>query len=209
MVTDRQATFRSALLEWGREHQRDFPWRERDRSVYEVFVAEFLLTQTPAENVATVYPRFVERYPSLDDLREASRDDLIDLIEPLGFYNMRADALKQIAAEYDRLPETGTELTDLPRVGDYVANATLCFAKDEPLPILDRNVERIYRRVFEDQWPASRAEQREFASRMLPSDDARAYNLALLDFGAAVCGPDPNCNVCFATAYCEYYQDLE
>lgn len=54
---------------------------------------------------------------------------------------MRADALKRIAAEHDRLPETTAALTDLPRVGDYVANATLCFARDEPLPILDRNVE--------------------------------------------------------------------
>jgi A/G-specific adenine glycosylase len=209
MVTDRQARFRSALLKWGQEHQRDFPWRERDRSFYEVFVAEFLLTQTPAENVATVYPRFVDQYLSLEDLRGASRDDLVDLIEPLGFYNIRADALKRIAAEHNRLPETTAELTDLPRVGDYVANATLCFARDEPLPILDRNVERIYRRVFDDQWPASRAEQREFASQLLPPDDARAYNLALLDFGASVCAPDPNCSICFASTYCEYYRDLD
>jgi A/G-specific adenine glycosylase len=60
VVTDRQTTFRPALLKWGQGHQRNFPWRERDRSFYEVFVAEFLLTQTPAENVATVYPRFVD-----------------------------------------------------------------------------------------------------------------------------------------------------
>lgn len=63
MVTDRQARFRSALLNWGQEHQRGLPWRERNRSFHEVFVAEFLLTQTPAENVATVYPRFVDQFP--------------------------------------------------------------------------------------------------------------------------------------------------
>lgn len=173
-----------------------------------MFVAEFLLTQTPAENVATVYPRFVGRYRSLEDPRGASRDDLVDLIEPLGFYNMQADALKQTTAEYDGLPETTAALTDLPRVGDYVANATLCFTRDEPLPILDRNVKRIYRRVFGERWPASRAEQREFASQLLPPDDARAYNLALLNFSASVCAPDPNCSICFASEYCEYYRDL-
>jgi len=122
---------------------------------------------------------------------------------------MRADALKQIAAERNCLPETTTALTDLPRVGDYVANATLCFAKDEPLPILDRNIERIYDRVFRHQWPEARAEQREFARQLLPSEDARTYNLALLDFGASVCGPDPNCSTCFATSYCEHYLDLD
>lgn len=113
-----------------------------------------------------------------------SRDDLADLIELLGFYNMRADALKQIAAEHDRFPETTAALTDLPRVGDYVANATLCFARDEPLLILYRNFKRIYDRVFRNQWPEAPTEQREFALQLLPPDDARAYNLALLNFGA-------------------------
>lgn len=46
--------FREGLLEWADENLREFPWRDPNASLYEVFVAEFFLTQTPAENVARV-----------------------------------------------------------------------------------------------------------------------------------------------------------
>ncbi|RLM53746.1 hypothetical protein DVK02_12950 [Halobellus sp. Atlit-31R] len=209
MTTEHQTRFQEDILEWGETHYRDFPWREPDRSLYEVFIAEFLLTQTPAENVASVYPRFIDQYPSLKHVRQTSEQELIELIEPLGFYNMRASALKRIAASNEILPESPSDLTELPRVGEYVANATLCFTRGDPLPILDRNVRRIYRRVFQDRWPESSGDQREFAIQMIPEQEARSYNLALLDFGAAVCMSDPSCESCFATTYCDYYQNCE
>lgn len=198
--------FRSDLLSWSRENYRDFEWREPDRSLYEVFVAEFFLTQTPAENVATVYPKFLEQFPSLADIEAASRDDLIDVIEPLGFYNMRSEALKQIADENENLPETPEGLIELPRVGRYVANATLCFSRGEPLPILDRNIERVYSRVFESEWPETDSEKLRFTRQFVPDEQARRYNLALLDFGAALCRPEPLCDQCFANSYCGYYR---
>lgn len=200
--------FRSELLEWAEENLREFSWRESDRSLYDVFIAEFFLTQTPAENVATVYPRFLERFPSFRAIEAADERELVEVIEPLGFYNMRSDALKQIADEHDTLPETVDELTNLVRVGPYVANATLCFARGEPLPILDRNVERVYNRVFGDEWPDSPTERRQFAEQLLPADGPRMYNLALLDFGAAICQPEPLCSECFANNYCEYYEEI-
>lgn len=208
MVTRKQERFRSDLLRWADENLREFPWREPDRSLYEVFVAEFFLTQTPANNVSAVYPQFLERFPSLEAIDEASEDELVDVIEPLGFYNMRSKALKRIAAENETLPETTEELVELTRVGRYVANATLCFARGEPLPILDRNVVRVYSRVFSEDWTRSSTEQLRFAERLVPKNRARLYNLALLDFGAAICAPKPSCGECFANEYCTYYQNI-
>ncbi|AQL41664.1 hypothetical protein BV210_02565 [Halorientalis sp. IM1011] len=204
----KQEQFRSELMEWAEENLRDFAWRDEQLSLYEVFVAEFFLTQTPAGNVAEVYPDFLERFPDLRAIDGATEEELIDVIEPLGFYNMRAEALKSIAAEKRELPETVEELTQLPRVGHYVANATLCFSRGEPLPILDRNVKRVYGRVFDTDWPDTRSEQITFAEELLPEADPRTYNLALLDFGAAVCRSDPACDQCFANGYCEYYESL-
>ena len=112
--------FRSGLLAWGEENVRRFPWRESDASLYEVFVAEFFLTQTPATNVAKVYPSFVERYPNLDSLRRASEEELVEIIRPLGFYNQRAEALVEIANSVDTLPTEPTELRKLPQVGPYL-----------------------------------------------------------------------------------------
>lgn len=199
--------FRASLLEWGNENLRDFPWREVDRSLYEVFVAEFHLTQTPANNVATVYPRFLERFPDLDAIESANKKEVVDVIKPLGFYNMRSDALQSIASEQESLPDTVEELTDLPRVGQYVANATLCFTYGEQLPVLDRNVERVYSRVFGSDWPNKSSEQIRFAEQLIPEGDPRSFNLALLDFAAEICRPSPLCGACFANGYCEYFRE--
>jgi len=207
MSSETERRFREDLLEWGEQNLRDYPWREPDRTLYEVFVAEFFLTQTPADNVAAVYTGFLERFPTLDEIREASEDELVEEIEPLGFQNMRAKALKQIASADDPIPTDPDSLVELPRVGRYVANATSCFAQGDRLPVLDRNVERVYRRVFRDEWPETETEQLDFTKRMVP-DEARSYNLALLDFGSLVCRTEPMCSQCFANEYCVYYREL-
>ena len=205
VVSSRAARFRSDLLEWSTENLRDYPWRDPERSLYDVFVAEFFLTQTPAENVAEVYPRFLDRFPSLESLREADEETVTRVIEPLGFQNMRAAALTRIAAEHHTLPETVNELEKLERVGPYVANATLCFALNRQLPVVDRNVKRVYRRVLGSEWPDSPSDQWRIAAKLVPPEAPRRYNLALLDFGAVVCEPEPRCSDCHATSYCRYF----
>lgn len=72
--------------------------------------------------------RVFRRFPSLEAIEQASGQELKDIIEPLGFHNMRSAALKQIADDNDRVLETPAALRDLPHVGPYVANATLCLA---------------------------------------------------------------------------------
>lgn len=201
--------FRSAMIEWYSVHGREYPWRDRDASLYEVFVAEFFLTQTPAENVFDVYPGFLERFPSLKAIDDTKEETLQAAIQPLGFQRMRASALDKIAEEYDSLPRDTETLQTLPRVGPYVANATLCFALDQCLPIMDRNVRRVYERVLSDSYPrAGSDDESALASRLLPSDGraARKYNLGLLDLGAAICTKsDPLCEECPVSAQCDYY----
>jgi A/G-specific adenine glycosylase len=197
--------FRADLVEWFGSNGREFAWRDPDASLYEVFVAEFFLTQTPAGNVADVYPEFLDEFPSLDAIERSDVGTLAEVIEPLGFHNMRSEALHAIATDYETLPDDPEALRELPRVGHYVSNATVCFARNEALPIVDRNVDRVYERVFGDTYPDSQSDRIEFADRLVPRDDPRSFNLALLDFGAAICGPEPNCPGCFATDYCCYY----
>jgi A/G-specific adenine glycosylase len=202
-------TFVSDLLSWSQSNYRTFPWRDEERSLYEVFVAEFFLTQTPAENVDRHYETFLDEYPDLEAISEATVSDLENAIEPLGFQRMRAEALVSIAADYEDLPRGSDDLRELPRVGPYVSDATLCFAEARPLAILDRNVHRVYERVFGSAYPDEQAERAAFAEALLPEEgpEARRYNLALLDFGAAICHKrDPRCSECFASRYCSYYR---
>lgn len=198
---------RETILVWGRENLREFPWRESEKSIYEVFIAEFFLTQTPPENVRNIYPTFLRKYPSLEKIDAAPTSEIRSDIRPLGFQSMRADALKEIAKIHDQLPRTTTELQKLPSVGRYVANATLCFFDGRALPIVDRNVDRIYERLFPEDYPIPESERWEFASEMLPETGgkARVYNLALIDFGSLVCTKSsPNCEDCPLAEECSY-----
>lgn len=200
------------LIEWGAENRRSFPWRESNRSPYEVFIAEMLLRRTTAESVEPVYREFLERYPDFGALGEASAEELADLLEPLGLHNERAKALRDITSQLAMtgLPESTNELLDLPHVGRYAANATLCFGFGERRPIVDANVARIYSRLFGFEVDMDQLHEDsyiwDFAERMLPETDYLDYNLALLDFGAKKCtSQSPACEECFTNARCAYY----
>ncbi|WP_239527743.1 hypothetical protein [Haloferax volcanii] len=90
-----------------------------NRTLYEVFVAEFFLTQTPDDNVAAVYPVFLERFPTLNTITDTSESELVEVIEPLGFQNMRTGALQQIASTHDRLTIEPEPLCELCFTNEY------------------------------------------------------------------------------------------
>lgn len=206
------ARFREGLLGWSEDHGRSFPWRDSDATLYEVFMSEMFLRRTRADVVESFIPAFLARYPDIPSLREADVEELAEIIRPMGLQNKRARGLIDLAdqLEGDTLPDELDELLELPQVGPYVANATLCFASGEQRPIVDRNVDRIYRRLMGEDWDEmGEADRWGFAEAMLPEGKARRFNLALLDFAAAVCAaPDPNCEACFANDYCTYYDEV-
>lgn len=201
--------FQKDLLQWSRGNLREFPWREEDRTPFEILVAEIFLKQTRASTVADIYPAFMSEYPGPEALQEASKEEIIELIRPLGLYNHRADALKEIGKILggSEVPSTRGELLELPQVGPYVANATLCFGFGENVPIVDSNIRRVYTRLF--YWNNNDVSDSviwDLARRILPEDEAQRFNLALLDFGARICtDTSPHCEQCFAQSYCGYY----
>jgi A/G-specific adenine glycosylase len=205
--------FREMLLEWAEDNHREFPWREPDASLYRVFMSEMFLRRTRSDVVDSFLPEFLERYPDLPTLRRAEQSTLADVIRPMGLQNKRSSGLLDLASEVegDTLPRDADRLAELPQVGPYVANATLCFALDQQLPIVDRNVDRIYGRLFGAAWSdRSEPDRYELAAELLPEGEARTYNLALLDYASAICtAPDPVCEQCSATGYCGFYAERE
>ena len=211
--------FPGDLLDWADEHGRTFPWSNPDLTAFQMLIAELLLVRTRAENVAPVFEEVIERYPTPEALAAANPEELADLLQPLGLQNKRSQSLRAVAREvHERggVPIDPDELRELPSLGRYTANATLCFAYQERLPIVDVNVARIYARLFKDLPPADEAHPDdsevwatiwERAATLLDEERPRDYNRALLDFGAKVCtAPTPACEECFATEYCHYYQ---
>ncbi len=168
------------LLEWFGEHGRDLPWRHT-RDPYAILVSEVMLQQTQVGRVIPRYLAFLERWPTIEALATASPGDVIREWQGLG-YNRRAlnlhRAAKRIAAE--GWPD---DLTELPGVGRYTADAVSRFALELPVLPVDTNVSRVVERTGGKFGPAS------------------AH--ALMDLGATVClARIPRCDACPLSTAC-------
>jgi len=162
------------LLAWFSQNGRDLPWR-RTRDPYAILVSEVMLQQTQVSRVVPRYLRWLERWPAVESLAAATPADVIREWQGLG-YNRRAlnlhRAARQVAA--DGWPE---DLTALPGVGRYTADAVARFALGRPVLPVDVNVRRVLDRTEGSFGPAS------------------AH--ALMDLGATVClARIPRCGTC-------------
>jgi A/G-specific adenine glycosylase len=199
------------FVDWYRRHGRHFPWRESSTTPFGVLIAELMLRKTKAEMVAEVWPGFIAAYPHPSSCVVVKDELLLEILGPLGFGNLRVKAIKDISvllvSRYeDNVPESISELTSLPHVGIYAANAVACFAFGQTTPIVDSNVMRILCRLYGRKMPKDirRApEVWDLATRILPVCGIREHNYGLLDFGAQVCkSRNPICNDCSLSVFC-------
>jgi A/G-specific adenine glycosylase len=161
-----------------------------------------LLWKTRAETVSNRWHRFFEKYPDVTSLSNAPLEEVENMISPLGL-SKRAECLKSMASkiieEHDgEIPPIKEDLLGLMGIGEYAASATLCFAFDKDVAIVDTNVKRIFTRVFGCQ----EEEVLALAERIVPKDAGREWGYSLLDLGALVCSHRPLCKECPLKSIC-------
>lgn len=199
--------FSQTILHWYAENRRDLPWR-RTRDPYAVWLSEIILQQTRISQGTAYWQRFMERFPTVEDLAQASEDEVLRLWEGLGYYsrarNLHA-AAKQIVA-LGGFPDTLDGIRSLKGVGDYTAAAigSICFGL--PAAVVDGNVYRVLARHFGIATPVGTTQaKKEFtalAQKLLP-EDASAFNQGMMDFGALQCAPqNPDCAACPLQSTC-------
>ncbi len=194
--------FASALLRWYAANGRDLPWRHTT-DPYPIWLSEVILQQTRIEQGRDYWLKFMERYPSVQALAEASEDDVLRLWQGLGYYSRARNlhtAARQIVAQ-GGFPDTLIGIKALKGVGDYTAAAIGSIAFGLPAAVVDGNVYRVLSRHFGIHTPINTTEgKKEFAAlaqELLPTSQAAAYNQAIMDFGAMQCTPkNPNCERC-------------
>jgi A/G-specific adenine glycosylase len=168
------------LRDWFRVNGRDLPWR-RTRDPYSILVSEVMLQQTQVERVVPRYCEWLQRWPTVESLARAPLGDVIRAWQGLG-YNRRAVSLHRAA---QRVAESGwpEDLTELPGVGRYTADAIASFALGRAVLPVDVNVARVLERTQMEFGPASAQ--------------------ALMDLGATVClARVPRCDSCPLAAGC-------
>ena len=204
--------FSQTILAWYAEYGRDLPWR-RTRDPYAVWLSEIILQQTRIAQGTAYWERFMQCFPTVQDLADASEDEVLRLWEGLGYYsrarNLHA-AAKQIVA-MGAFPDTLECIRSLKGVGDYTAAAigSICF--DLPAAVVDGNVYRVLARHFGLATPVGTTEaKKEFtalAQRLLPEDRAGAFNQGMMDFGALQCTPQrPDCLSCPLQPSCNAFR---
>lgn len=204
-------------MEWYRREKRPLPWRDAP-DPYAILVSEVMLQQTQVATVVPYFRRFMERFPTLADLANASEAEVLRLWEGLGYYS-RARHLRQAAQTIlERfggvVPDSAEELRRLPGVGRYTAGAVASLAYNRNEPLLDANVARVLTRLFRVKGnPKSSAVQRrlwELAETLLPDGEARDFNAALMELGALVCIPSqPRCGECPLKGMCAAFRHGE
>lgn len=161
-------TFSNRLIQWYLENKRNLPWRNTTNP-YKIWLSEIILQQTRVAQGLPYYERFVETFPTVFDLANASEEQVLKLWQGLGYYSRGRNLHKtaQIIA-FDlngTFPKTYTELLKLKGIGTYTAAAIASFSQKEVVPVVDGNVFRVLARYFDVETDISSAKaKKEFTA---------------------------------------------
>lgn len=207
--------FLLTLTTWYQNNKRSLPFRDV-KDPYKVWVSEVLLQQTQMSRGVAYYERFIERFPSVQELSKANWKEFLPYFQGLGYYNRGRNMLKAakvIVEEYKGIfPDDKKKLLKLPGVGSYIADAILSFAYDQRSIPLDTNIKRVLGRVFlgtfklEENTKEGKKvlDQITEAYRKVPSSE---INQAMMDLASAIClSGRPLCIFCPLQKICLYYE---
>lgn len=203
------AEARDAVLAWFDERGRPLAFR-RTSDPYAILVSEAMAQQTQAARAAAYWERFMDRFPTVGNLAEATPADVLRQWQGLG-YDRRALALWRTARividEYGgHIPSNVAALEALPGVGPYTARAVAALAFGLPVGAVDVNVRRVLGRIVAgDPADLTRVEIQRIADEVVPRDRPGSWTHAVMDVGATVCRPRaPRCDACPAQAWCRF-----
>ena len=203
-------SFCSELLKWYDSNARDLPWR-RTRDPYRVWLSEIMLQQTRVAAVIDHYHEFLRRFPTVQKLAAARPASVLAAWSGLGYYRrarMLHAAAKVIVRQHrGKFPTTAQDLSALPGIGRYTAAAIASIAFDEPVAVVDGNVERVVQRLSGKRFTGERLW--DAANRLLDGSRPGDFNQAMMELGATVCTPrTPQCAVCPLIKLCATRGDL-
>lgn len=194
------------LLDHYSTNARTLPWRYPPgftgaRDPYRIWLSEIMLQQTTVATVTPRYARFLEKWPTIEDLAASPLEELLGEWAGLGYY-ARARNLHACAVEVARrggFPKRQAQLRELPGIGEYTAAAIAAIAFGEESVVVDTNVERVVARLHAIDRPIKemRPALRKLAAKLFDGVPSGDMAQALMDLGATICRPkNPKCAAC-------------
>ena len=202
------------LLKWYLINKRDLPWR-KNKDPYSVWISEIILQQTRVSQGVQYYENFMERFPNIEKLSTSKESHVLKAWQGLGYYNRAINlhkTSKEIINNLDgEFPSTYTDLIKLKGIGDYTASAISSICFDEFNPVVDGNVMRFLTRYNGIKEPIdskkTQNKVKEIGKRLIDKTNSPGdFNQAMMEFGALICTPFPDCDSCFLSSKCTAYK---
>lgn len=197
-------TFTKTILAWYEQNQRDLPWR-KTHEPYLIWISEVILQQTRIGQGLGYYSRFIERFPSIEELAKADEIEVLKTWQGLGYYSRARNlhsAAKEIIDNHNGVfPDSYEKLIKLKGIGKYTAAAIASISYNLPYPVVDGNVIRFFSRYFGNHLPVDTMAGKnliyEKALSLIDQEQPGMFNQAIMEFGALQCRPGkPDCNKC-------------
>jgi A/G-specific adenine glycosylase len=208
--------FSQHILSWYDLHGRkNLPWQQK-RTPYRVWVSEIMLQQTQVATVIPYYERFMERFPTVEELASVTQDEVLQYWSGLGYYargrNLHKCAQELVDRYQGKFPDTVETLESLPGVGRSTAGAIISQALNQRAPILDGNVKRVLARFHGvEGWPGQTSVAKilwQHAEEHTPEQRCADYTQAIMDLGATVCRRSkPLCSECPLQNHCMAFME--
>lgn len=195
---DKITDFQETLFTWYDQQSDDhaFPWRE-SKDPYHIWISEIMLQQTRSDTVIPYFENFIEAFPTINSLAEASEDQVLKMWEGLGYYSRARNIKKaatQIVLHHEGVfPNKPKKIIKLMGIGPYTAGAISSMAFDLPTPAIDGNLMRVLSRLFEIDLDVAKQKNRKVfetvALYLIDEDRPGDFNQALMDLGRTICTP--------------------
>ena len=164
-----------------------------------------MLQQTQVATVIPYFEKFMESFPTVTALANATDDDVLHHWSGLGYYSRARNlhkAAKMVVDDFaGQFPHSIAELEQLPGIGRSTAGAIASISMNIRAAILDGNVKRVLARYKAvEGWPGKSAVAKELwriAEEYTPQTRGADYTQAMMDLGAMVCTrTKPSCPLC-------------
>lgn len=207
-------SFKENLVTWFEKNQREMPWRETSNPYY-IWLSEVMLQQTQVKTVIDYYHRFINRFPSIEDLSSADEDEVLKYWEGLGYYSRARNfhtAIKEVDTQYGGIvPSSPEQFGKLKGVGPYTQAAVMSIAFNHPLATVDGNVFRVWSRINNDDRDIKlQSTRKAYEQELLPyvQENAGTFNQSMMELGALICTPkNPLCLFCPVQENCEAFKE--
>lgn len=176
---------------------------------YELLIAICLSAQTTDKRVNEVTKVLFEKYPRLEDIKNADVKDLEQIIRPLGSFHKKSCYVKELSTiiedKYSSVvPTARTDLESLPGVGRKTVNVFLGEFYNYPAIAVDTHVERVSKRLRIAKKDSNVKEVEEKLMKFYPKKEWAKRHLQMVLFGRYYCKAiKPLCENCKLKEYCK------